>query len=308
MSTIAKLVEEKTGYPNLLNDLNTKLSGSELNTFLLELFRERTQIISATELLKQFEINRFVQPSAADPILFKELEIKYLKQAKSKGFFPIALSPLTSLGTCSAIAFVDQHNVVSAVRGTEIVSDATNVFALLIAKEVKTKKNTSVIKYATAHRHVRSQALSNPAHTAHFGVFCMATGGLDTGNFSFELENLIEHMNFHWSLLSNEFEKDKLFIKILLKNNNDTFHQKLVERLKKFDDSIRIELIKELHAGDYYKLVQFKFFLEHNGNEMNLSDGGFVDWTQKFIPNKKHRLLISGVGTELIYKIKYNKL
>jgi len=36
-----------------------------------------------------------------------------------------------------------------------------------------------------------------------------------------------------------------------------------------------------------------------------LSDGGFVDWTQKLIPDKKHRLLISGVGTELIHKMKH---
>jgi hypothetical protein len=28
-----------------------------------------------------------------------------------------------------------------------------------------------------------------------------------------------------------------------------------------------------------------------------------VDWTQQLIPNKKHRLLISGSGLEIIYKI-----
>jgi hypothetical protein len=96
--------------------------------------------------------------------------------AKSKGFTPVTLSPLALFGTCSTVAFVDQNNVVTALRGTEVVSDATNVFAILIARDFKKKKDHGLIKYAATHRHARSQALSNPAFTAHFGIFCLATG------------------------------------------------------------------------------------------------------------------------------------
>jgi hypothetical protein len=188
MSDISKLITEKKEYAYLLNELQ-KFSGSELNTLLLELFRKRVKKITPTELLKHFEKNRFAAPSSVDTIAFKELEIKCLKLAEQKNFTPVTLSPLTSLGACSAVGFVDQNNIVSALRGTEVVSDATNVFALLIAREFKKGKNNSVVKYATTHRHVRRQALSNPAFTAHFGVVCLATGGMDTGNFSFELEH-----------------------------------------------------------------------------------------------------------------------
>jgi len=69
---------------------------------------------------------------------------------------------------------------------------------------------------------------------------------------------------------------------------------------------IKTTIEQQVNAGDYYQLVQFKIYLEHNGKEINLSDGGFTDWTQKLIQNKKHRLLISDAGTELIYKIKHN--
>ena len=193
-----------------MNELQ-KFSGSELNTLLLELFRKRAKKITPAELLRQFEKNRFTAPSSVDTIAFKELEMRCLKLAEQKNFTSVTLSPLTSFGTCSAVGFVDQNNIVSALRGTEVVSDATNVFALLIAQEFKKRKNNSVVKYATTHRHVRGQALSNPAFTAHFGVLCLATGGMDTGNFSFELEHLLEHMHLHLSLLSNEFEEDKLF-------------------------------------------------------------------------------------------------
>jgi hypothetical protein len=122
MDNISKLIAEKTGYTNLITELNEKLSGSVLNTLLLELFRKRAKKITPIELLKYFEKNRFVAPPTVDTIDFKEFEIRCLK---------------------------------IALGGTEVVSDATNVFALLIAREFKKKKNNSVIKYAATHRHVR---------------------------------------------------------------------------------------------------------------------------------------------------------
>ncbi|HEX5152508.1 MAG TPA: hypothetical protein VFW07_13755 [Parafilimonas sp.] len=300
MNNIAKLIAEKTGYANLLDDLN-KLSGSELNSLLLELFRKRIKKISPAALLNDFDKNRFSAPSSVETISFKQFELRYLELAVAKKFNVVTLSPLTSLGACSVMGYVDQNNVVSALRGTEVISDATNVFALMIANEFKKRRMNEVIKYATTQRHVRSQALHNPAFTTHFGVFCMASGGLDKGNFSFELQHLPEHMQIHQSLLSNEFDKEKLFIKIFLKDDNKIFYQKLQGLLKDFTN-VKIE--KETNEGSYYTLAQFKFFLNHEGKEINLSDGGFVDRTQKLIPNKKHRLIISGIGTELIHKIK----
>ena len=306
MSNISYLVAKKTGYANLFNDLSEKLSASELNTLLLEVFRTRAKKMRPAELLRQFEKNRFALPSEVEPIRFKEFEIRCLEIAKSKGFTPITLSPLAPFGTCSAVAFVDQNNVVSALRGTEVVSDATNVFALLMARELKKKKDHGLIKYTATQRHVRSQGLSDPAFTAHFGIFCLATGGPDTGSFTFELEQLLDHINIHFAVYSNEFDlgKERLLLKIFLKEENETFHQRLKESIKNIDNAVAIQIERQSDPGNYYKLVRFKFFLVRNEQEINLSDGGFVDWTQQLIPNKKHRMLISGVGTELIYKMK----
>jgi len=308
MNNIAHGIAKKIGYSDLLNDLSEKLSASELNTLLLELFRIRAKKLTPAELLRQFEKNRFASPSEVDPIHFMEFEMRCLKLARSKGFKPTTLSPLAPFGTCSVVAFVDQNNVITSLRGTEIVSDATNVFAMLIAKELKRKKDDRrVIKYAATHRHVRSQALSNPAFTAHFSIFCLATGGPDTGSFSFELEQLMDHINIHFSVYQNEFDlrTETLLLKIFLKDENEIFHQKLRDVIKKMNNSVKIQIEKQLDPGNYYQLAQFKFFIVRNGQEINLSDGGFVDWTQKLIPDKKHRLLISGVGTELIYKMQH---
>src|SRR5262249_32896938 len=150
-------------------------------------------------------------------------------------------------------------NVVSALRGTEVVSDATNMFALLMAKELKKKKGHRLIKYAATHRHVRSQALSNPAFTAHFGIFCLATGGPDTGSFTFELEQLLDHINIHCNVYSNEFDlgKERVLLKIFLKEENETFHQKLKDHMKGIENKVAFQIEQQSEPGDYYKLVQF---------------------------------------------------
>jgi len=294
---------EKSKFQSILTELSEKLSGSELNSFLLELFRKRAKRISLAELFHQFEKNRFTAPSTVETIEFKELVLSCLRLAKQRDFELVTLSPLTALATCSAFGFVDQNNVVSALRGTEVLSDATNVFALLIAGKLKKDRTISMIKLATTHRHVRSQLPLNPMFTAHFGVFCMATGGRDLGNFAFEIGNLIDHMELHSLALLKHFPADKLFVRIFLKNDNSAFREKLKDALAASNIRIQTDLGTELNPGNYYQFVQFRFFLKHKGSDINLSDGGFVDWTQKLLQNRKQRLLISGVGIELISKI-----
>jgi hypothetical protein len=307
MDTVSKLIAKKTGYTNLVKEL-ADLPGSSLNSLLLELFQIKARKLKPAALLNEFKKNRFVAPSTVDPIAFRELEIRCLQLAKARGFTPITLSPITVFGTCASVGYVDQNNVLTALRGTEVVSDATNVFALLMATEFKKRGNRSIIKYAATQRHVRAQSLTNPAFTAHFSIFCMATGGMDTGNFSFELEQLLDHINAHYSVFTDDFDKNKLVVRIYLKQENKAFEEKLRKAFESFNQLVPIKIEKQSDVGDYYQMIRFRFYLQHKGDEINLSDGGLVDWTQKLIPNKKHRLIISGVGTELIHKIKQQQI
>ena len=72
----------KSKYQSILAELSEKLSGSELNSFLLELFRKRAKRISVVELFRQFKKNRFTAPSTVETIAFKELELSCLRLAK----------------------------------------------------------------------------------------------------------------------------------------------------------------------------------------------------------------------------------
>lgn len=97
MNDITKFIVEKTGNADLLKQLD-KLSGSELNTILLQLFRNRTKNIPSKDLMKQFSQSRFSFPSTVDAITFKELEIRCLKLAERNNFKTVGLCCLVSPG------------------------------------------------------------------------------------------------------------------------------------------------------------------------------------------------------------------
>ncbi len=301
MSGILKRIQEKTHGIDLVPELES-LSVSDLNSIFLELFRKKTSKMSPAHVLDQFTNSRFVLPSDIDPIEIKETELKWLKIAKTYDFEPIILSPLTPIGTSSVLGHVDQNNVISALRGTEVVSDATNVLALKIAEDFKKKQDKSLVfRYSTVHRHTRGQAFDNPKFSAHFSNLCLVSGGFDHGNYAFESDQLQEHLSVIYQMLSGYIDKEHIELKIYMKSGSDTFMNKL-KATGGIWMNMGYELIED-RKREYYQTVQFKLFVMKDGQEYNIADGGFVDWTQKLLGNKKHRCMISGIGIELLHRI-----
>lgn len=301
MKAILNKIEEKTGLKSLVEIIIKNLNGSELNSLLLELFRQRASGITPASVLEEFTKNRFCFPSQLDPIVLRQEEIKWLKSAKALGFMPVQLSPLTPFGTSSSVAFVDQNNIVSAARGTEIVSDATNVLALKAASDIKT--NGEYNKYSTTHRHVRGQYFTNPHLFAHFLLFCMVTPGVDEGSYKFEAEQLKNHMEFYLEMLSGRFNSGDILLKVFIRDNNQKFLAGLDEILFMLRNRTGISVQKESKRNDYYETVQFKYFVKYKNEYLDVADGGFVNWTQKLLSNRKQRLLVSAAGLELIFNI-----
>ncbi len=306
MKKIIEAIEElHKDLPALLSVLN-ELSRTEFNSVLLELFKNHSDKMRPTDLVKQYKQNRFVLPSTVNVLAYKALELEWLQYADNQGFKPIILSPMTPLSTTASVAEIHQNNVISALRGTEVVSDATNVLAVKIAADFKKDQPNDVVKYATTHRHVRGQSFTNPAFTAHFGAFCLVSGGLDTGSYQFEIKQLFAHIQLQSKLLSEKLGSKNLLIKFYIRQENPSFLRLLQSELHAL--SSPFEIIKAYQKGDYYKTVQFQIDLKYKGRNFNLVDGGLVDWTQKMIPNKKHRLFISGCGIEIVHKILENQI
>lgn len=295
-------LNKKIDQGRLLEDLES-LSGSELNSFMLKLFKQRARRQSPGDLLKQFHNNRFVLEAQVDTLALRRLELDWLEQVHKQGFAPLTLSPVAPLGSCSVVGEVNQNNMLSALRNTEVVSDATNFMALKVATEHKNADRTALARYATTHRHIRTQAFDNPAFSAHFDLLAMVSGGFDQGSFTFEIQELFRHMHVHHDLLRQYLPDATLYTKLMLKEKAHPFNNFLHQALDKEEFTCPVEVTHQKDAGDYYKLVQFKTFIDLNGEPLNLSDGGVVDWTQKLLSNNKHRLFISASGIELIHKL-----
>jgi hypothetical protein len=293
-------VLEKAGNQNLINELTTRLSQSELTTFLLALSKEIANKNTPNDILSRYESNRFVKPSELNPVKVKQVEILMLEIAEASGFSPVLLSPASLLGSCSVIARVDQNNVVSATRGLELTADSTNMLAIYLANGIKNKTidNTkSPVHFSATCRVTRGQLFKSDAFVPHFSLFTAVSSGKATGSYGFEKEALARHIEFYKKYFGEKLGHE-LKVSLNIRSGYtdkigliDGSHCYLRERYPDID----IIVNRKETDNSYYHGLNFKICV----NEIEIVDGGFVDWTQKLLGNKKERLLISGAGIDL---------
>jgi hypothetical protein len=290
------------GVKEIVELLSDRISGADLNTLLLEVFREKTNRSSASELFKSYQANRFVHPAMVDPIQLKQLELDVLKIANNHLAIPVQLSPVAPLGSCSIIATVDQNKVISAIRGTEVVSDATNLLALYICDLIKSRKKSNrddFVRICTTHRHVRAQYFGNaPGMLPHFHLFCMVTSGIDKGSYSFEKQSFWEHIMVYQNIFQSLFHSD---IEVIL-SGRDGYKDSdgLLQRIVQYGEegAIKVSIKEPNSKNHYYTGLQFTVITNINGREHYIGDGGFVDWSQQLLGSKKESLIISAIGLD----------
>ena len=108
MNKIFERIEREVGVPDLALILANKLSPTDLQSMLLEVYRIRSCRIQPSAILSSFETNRFVQPSMVSPttlLRWEQIALANLPQE----FQPILLSPVCPLDTNSVVAPVDQN-------------------------------------------------------------------------------------------------------------------------------------------------------------------------------------------------------
>lgn len=303
-----------SGVPNLPALLSQHLSSSELNSLLLEVFQQKTAQIMPADLLRAYQQNRFVRPAEVGALGFAEWSLDWLRAARAAGFEPLELSPVAPLGTCSVVGTVSQHKVVSALRGTEIVADATNVLALESALRRREQGfPKEALRFSVVHRHVRAQEVPKvPGFSAHFSILGLTSAGRDTGSFEFEQKNLWQHIRFYRSFLEENLHLRSVCIRLKSLAADGEANRMLYavqSFLEKTEPDWPLEIIESSQREQpYYHRVQFKIVVPlPDGQEIEIADGGFTDWTQRLTGNRKERFLISGIGLELLYKMLINR-
>jgi hypothetical protein len=309
---IVNKIVHRTGIPDLLKTLSEKISSSELNSLLLEVFHRKVEQCTPADLLRLYQQNRFVKPADTPVLEMRETELSLLKIFQHNDYEPLELSPVSILGSCSVVAPANQKKILSALRGTEVLADATNAIALHICDLKKRKvwmpqQPNDKLRYGTIQRHVRTQAINGKGFTPHFKIGCLVTSGLDTGNFTFEKESLSEHINIMNNVFLNFYKVADISFRFLCRDGYPNAFR-LASAVRNYvanqapDAKITIEEAPQKHIG-YYQGIQYKVDIKVNERWFEIGDGGFVNWTQQLLQNKKERYLITGFGFEFMYRV-----
>lgn len=213
--------------------------------------------------MRRWGEDRFVAPATADPRRLATLVAEAWARLPTE-FAGVELAPLAPLGTCAAVGDVDQHRIVSTVRGSEVVSDPTNALALEAA--VRRRVTGDEVHLATHHRAVRAQRFG-PGMSAHFTLFALVSSGRDRGSRSTELDFLGRHLAAWRALLAPSLGPDGFSVS--------------------YQD-----------GAPYYAGLRFKILAETADGPREIGDGGLTDWTAQLCADAKERCLISCVSTE----------
>jgi hypothetical protein len=308
MNKIVERIEREAGVRGLTSILAEKLSPTDLQSLLLEVYRIRSAHIQPSTVSADYESNRFVQPSTVPPLSLLRWERIAFSHLPPE-FQPLALSPVCPFGTSSVVSSVDQNWTVTTARNTEVVSDSTNVLGLECASRRRkflrrNPKSSETVHLAACHRLLRAQHFQTPGSVTHFSSFALCSAGRDQGNLQFELSALKLHIQFYLTALRAFLGPDiPLHLSVTdlgSKTRTELIETQLLSNILSEIEGIDCGFDKTRTKGrGYYSDICFHIHATTaSGQRLELVDGGSVNWTQKFLSNAKERLIISGIGSE----------
>ena len=199
----------------------------------------------------------------------------------------------------SSVGLASQNKIVSALRGTEVVSDPTNVLALECATRLAADPRL-VVRLATSHRVVRAQALPpRSGFTQHFRLFCLAIAGRERKDHAFVVEALGEHIGALLGILGRLSVKGYAFPELRLRVLATPERAALAERIALGVRGVPVER-GVLEQPDYDGLRFMIFTRSPTGDDIPLCDGGAFDWLEKLASNRRLVFTASALGSQLV--------
>lgn len=272
------------------------MPASEVWSLLLSALRERAEQRTARSLTEQWERDRFVQLSYIDQRTLVELDSHLL--AAAADFEAVELSPLAPLGATSSIALTTQNRVVSTIRGTEVVSDPTNVLALESGRRLR-EDPARVVRFCTSHRCVRAQEVPKvPGFAAHFRMFCMTSAAHERKDQAFVTDALMHHIRTHLQALDRLEQHGYRFpmrrVRLLATEQRRALAQRIAASIE--DVPVSIEPLEK----QYYDGLRFMISATSvGGDDIPLIDGGAFDWLHTLAANHKLVFVASAIGSQL---------
>jgi hypothetical protein len=272
------------------------MPASEVWSLLMSAIKERAEHRTPGALSQQWQTDRFVQLSYIDQRTLLDLDSHLLAAAHE--FEAVELSPLAPLGASSSVALTTQNRVVSTVRGTEVVSDPTNVLALESARRLR-EDQTRIVRFCTSHRCVRAQEVpKGPGFAAHFRMFCMTTAGHERKDQAFVTDALTHHIRTHLLGLDRLEQHGYRFpdrrVRVLCTEEREP----LARRIAGAVEGVPVSM--ERLEQRYYDGLRFMISAHSAaGDDIPLIDGGAFDWLHQLAANHKLVFVASAIGSQL---------
>lgn len=309
-----KIIERLDNDPHmkgLFMLLGEKLSNSDLQSLLIEAFRNRSLKTTPSKVLNEYRNNRFYSPSEFPQNLLNRFDL-FAYSLLLGDWHSLDLSPVTPLGTCTSISNLSQNRMLSTIRLSEVVADSTNTMALKAALMRKkcldsNAKSSKTINCCSSHRLLRAQNFEEDKFSAHFRVFALVSAGRDTGNFAFEMGQLEEHIRFYLTLCAklDIIREAEVHVSDFTGKFSTTLLEEMFKRLgESFTVAGFLLTPDRAEARNYYSPLAFRIrFRDPEGEKWDIIDGGFTNWTQLLLNSKKERFLSSAIGTELLFRV-----
>lgn len=270
------------------------LPPTQLFSLLLAVLERRAALRRPADLVGQLARDGFVQPASADQRTLHAIDAALL--ASASVFDAVELSPLAPLGVCSTVGLTSQNKIVSALRGTEVVSDPTNVLALLCAERLK-RDPDAIVRLCTSHRCVRAQQVPKiPGFAPHFRMFALASAGVEQREHAVVVAALIEHIRTLRAgiaaLAAAGHPIEERGVRVLATGAK----RGLGEAVAAAVGASRVDALE--HA--YYAGLRYQIDVALPNGTMPLVDGGAFDWLEKIASNRRLVFVASGLGSQLV--------
>jgi len=277
--------------------LAAELSGSELQSVLLEVMQRRASARSPADVLAQYRRDGFCRPAPIDQRVSVAIDGHLL--AAAAGFDAIELSPVAPLAVCSSIAPTAQHRVLSALRSTEIVADPTNVLALECAERLGA--GVAPVHLATSQRVIRAQPVPKlPGYSSHFRIFVLASGGIEAKDHAFTAAAFERHIRTMLGALARLEDHGYAFGARHVDVLATPARAGLADRIATALGDITIHR-KPLEHPYYSGGLRYMIWVTApDGAKVPLIDGGAFDWLAKLTSNRRAVYIASGTGAQLI--------
>lgn len=202
-SKMLQSISEELGIPNLLDVLST-VPMRRLQPILVHAFKNRAGARKPSDLLREYEAKQEFFGTSIIPQDELHDFARVCHKAVVADFEVVQTSPIVPLGLNAVLSKVSQNNILSSIRGSEVVSDITSQLALECAFRRKRMSAgvdqagvQGVVNLCTSGRVLRLQPFDKTkGYMQHFNLFALCSGGMNApADGGFAVPMLMKHIS-----------------------------------------------------------------------------------------------------------------